>query len=67
MTTAIGLFRLDCFDKNKKEKKKEQFGALWLVGKGTSPCLDATPGVKIQHPTFPEQIFNRGKHSILAQ
>lgn len=22
MTTAIGLFRLDCFDKNKKEKKK---------------------------------------------
>lgn len=65
MTTAIGLFRLDCFDKNKKEKKKSSLVPCGWWGR--EHHHDATPGVKIQHPTFPEQIFNRGKHSILAQ
>lgn len=48
--------------------KKEQLGGGEVPvvgGEPSDPRFDTTPGVKVQHPTFLEQIFNRGEQTLL--
>lgn len=39
-------------------------GTCGWWGREPSPGFDSAPGVKIQHPTFLEQIFNRGEQTL---